>query len=72
MKDLLRELVLQAVLDLRRDGVLPAGEEPAFVVERTRSKTHGDYACNVAMLLAKQLGRKPRELAQAIAATLPE
>jgi arginyl-tRNA synthetase len=72
VKDLLRELVLQAVLDLRRDGVLPAGEEPAFVVERTRSKTHGDYACNVAMLLAKQLGRKPRELAEAIAATLPE
>ena len=72
VKDLLRELVLQAVLDLRRDGVLPAGEEPAFVVERTRSKTHGDYACNVAMLLAKQLGRNPRELADAIAATLPE
>ncbi len=72
MKELLRELVLQAVLDLRRDGTLPAGDEPAFVVERTRSKTHGDYACNVAMLLAKQLGRNPRELAQALAASLPE
>ncbi len=72
MKDLLNELVLQAVLDLRRDGQLPAGDEPAFVIERTRSKLHGDYACNVAMLLAKPLRRNPRELAQAILDTLPE
>jgi arginyl-tRNA synthetase len=72
VKDLLNELVLQAVLDLRRDGQLPAGDEPAFVIERTRNKAHGDYACNVAMLLAKPLKRNPRELAQAIVGTLPE
>ena len=72
VKDLLKELVLQAVLDLRRDGQLPAGDEPAFVLERTRAKAHGDYACNVAMLLAKPLKRNPRELAQAIVETLPE
>jgi arginyl-tRNA synthetase len=72
VKELLQELVLQAVLDLRRDGKLPAGEEPAFVIERTRNKAHGDYACNVALLLAKSLGRNPRELAQAIVDTLPD
>jgi arginyl-tRNA synthetase len=71
VKDHLRELVLQALLDLRRMGKLPAGEEPAFQLERTRQKSHGDYACNVALLLAKQLGTKPRELAQALAANMP-
>ncbi len=72
MKELIRELVLQGVLDLRRDGKLPAGEEPSFAVERTRDKKFGDYACNIAMLMAKSVGRNPRELAQALLDTLPK
>ncbi len=71
VKDLIRELLLQAVMDLRRDGQLPAGDEPDFVIERTRAKAHGDYACNIALLLAKSAGRKPRELADALVARLP-
>jgi arginyl-tRNA synthetase len=72
VKELLQEIVQQAILDLRRHDVLPSGEEPHFVIERTRNKAHGDYACNVALLMAKSLGRNPRELAQAILDTLPE
>lgn len=72
MKELIRELVLQAVLDLRRDGHLPPGDEPVFTVERTRNKQHGDYACNAAMLMAKAAGRNPRELAQQLLDTLPQ
>src|SRR5690606_4021347 len=72
VKDHLRELVLQALLDLRRAGQLPADSEPEFVIERTRSREHGDYASNVALLLAKAAGRKPRELAEQIVGTLPQ
>jgi arginyl-tRNA synthetase len=71
VKDHLRELVLQALLDLRRAGQLPAGDEPAFVIERSKNRDHGDYATNVALLLAKAAGRKPRELADALAAAVP-
>ena len=71
MKELIQELVLQSVLDLRRQGALPPGDEPQFVIERTRSKAHGDYACNVALLLAKSAGRNPRALAEALVASLP-
>jgi arginyl-tRNA synthetase len=71
VKDHLRELVLQGLLDLRRTGKLPAGEEPQFHLERTRQKSHGDYACNVALLLAKPLGMNPRALAQALVENLP-
>jgi arginyl-tRNA synthetase len=71
VKDHLRELVLQALLDLRRAGQLPAGAEPAFVIERSKNRDHGDYATNVALLLAKAAGRKPRELADALAAAVP-
>lgn len=63
--------MLQALLDLKRAGVLPAEAEPAFVIERTKSREHGDYATNVALLLAKLAGRKPRELAEALAKAVP-
>ena len=70
MKDALHELLEHALDRLYRDGQLEA-PTPAFVIERTRSREHGDFACNVAMLLAKQVGRKPRDLATAIVAALP-
>ncbi len=42
------------------------------VIEPPRDARHGDLAVNVAMLLAKEAGKNPRELAQAFAAGLPE
>jgi arginyl-tRNA synthetase len=41
-----------------------------IVVEPPRDATHGDMATNAAMVLAKDAGKKPRELAEAIAAKL--
>lgn len=72
MKDHLRELVLQALLDLRRAERLAFDAEPDFQIERARAPEHGDYACNVALLLARPTGHKPRELAEMIVATLPQ
>jgi len=46
------------------------GLEPCVVLERPRDPTHGDFACNIAMQLAKQLKMNPRELAQKIVSTL--
>ena len=45
-------------------GTLPAGEIPAFEVEIPKDRRHGDYATNAALVLAKQTGAKPRDLAQ--------
>jgi len=73
VKDHLRELLAQALLDLRRNDRLPPGIElPEIIVDRARSAEHGDYASNLALLLAKPAGRPPRELAQALAAALPK
>src|SRR5579885_2958542 len=41
-----------------------------IVVEPPRDPSHGDMATNAAMVLAKDAGRKPRELAEAIAEQL--
>ena len=71
MKNALRDLLLHALDSLRRIGTLDV-PTPDFVIERTRSREHGDFACNVALLLAKTLGRKPREVAETIVAALPD
>ncbi|HWL37260.1 MAG TPA: arginine--tRNA ligase [Frankiaceae bacterium] len=42
------------------------------VVERPRQREHGDYATNVALQLAKPLGRSPRDVAALLAARLTE
>ena len=53
------------------DGVLPAGiDQSRIVVEPPRESAHGDMATNAAMVLAKDAGKKPRELAEATAAKL--
>ncbi len=72
MKEQLRDLVLQAIQTLQDDATLPADLTlPGFVIERARSREHGDFACNVAMLLAKPARAKPRELADKLVAALP-
>ena len=44
---------------------------PAFVVERPKQARHGDYSTNVALQLARIMGRNPRELAAELVAALP-
>lgn len=71
MKDTIRQLIQQALTHLVKEGVLPEGLTPAIQVENTRDKTHGDFASNIAMMLAKPAGMKPRDLAEKIIAALP-
>ena len=60
-----------AVGALGADGGVPAGLDLSrIVVEPPREAAHGDMATNAAMVLAKDAGKKPRELAEAIAAKL--
>jgi arginyl-tRNA synthetase len=52
-------------------SVAPQSPPSIIALERPKQAAHGDWACNVAMQLAKQLKRNPRELAQALIAALP-
>jgi arginyl-tRNA synthetase len=52
--------------------VLPEPVDPTSIsVERTRDASHGDYACNIALRLARSARKPPREIAEAIVAALP-
>ncbi|UFH49146.1 arginine--tRNA ligase [Pseudomonas sp. KNUC1026] len=71
MKDTIRLLIQQALARMVAEGVLPEGLNVAIQVENARDKAHGDFASNIAMMLAKPAGMKPRDLAEKLIAALP-
>ncbi|WP_435607174.1 arginine--tRNA ligase [Pseudomonas knackmussii] len=71
MKDTIRQLIQHALASLVEAGTLPAGLTPDIQVETTKDRSHGDYASNIAMMLAKPAGMKPRDLATQLVAALP-
>ena len=71
MKKKLEELLLQAIENLKVGGVLDAVIIPQITIDRTRDAAHGDFASNLALLLAKPARSNPRELATKIIAALP-
>ncbi len=60
---------LNIALDGLGSGDVDASEVE-IVIERPKSREHGDYATNVAMVLAKRVQRPPREIAEALASEL--
>ncbi len=71
MKKKLEELILQAIESLKAEGVLDIETIPQITIDRTRDASHGDFASNLALLLAKPAKSNPRELAARIIAALP-
>ena len=72
MKTNIEDLINQAINHLQQQGTLDAALQPKVQVTRTRDVAHGDFASNVALMLAKTIGWKPRELAQALIDVLPD
>ncbi|RUO76676.1 arginine--tRNA ligase [Pseudidiomarina taiwanensis] len=72
MKEQLESLLADAVASLQQQQILPAELSPRIQLDRPRDKSHGDFATNLALMLAKPAGKNPRELAQALIAALPD
>jgi len=71
MKDELQKLIHTALAGLASTGALNCEVPETINIDRTRDKSHGDFATNIALVLSKQAGQKPRELAEAIVKALP-
>ena len=71
MKNQIRQLIQHAIDTLKAQQVLPAELNPDIQVENTKDKSHGDFASNIALMLAKPAGKKPRDLAQMLVDALP-
>ncbi|MEW6444774.1 MAG: arginine--tRNA ligase [Pseudomonadota bacterium] len=71
MKEQLESLLSRALETLRGEGLnLPGSIQP--VLTRAKDRTHGDFASNIAMQLAKPLGMAPRAFAERLIAALPQ
>jgi arginyl-tRNA synthetase len=66
IKDLLNDAIISAAKD--KNLVYPEGLE--IIIERPRRENQGDYATNVAMLMARHWDMKPRDIAQVITSHL--
>ena len=71
MRNEVCQLLRDALVSLVEEGVLSDALEADVQVERSRGPEHGDFASNLAMVLAKRAGLKPRDLAEKICAALP-
>lgn len=72
MKDHIESLLKAALEKLTADGTLAANLKATLQVLPTRDPKHGDFATNLALVLAKPTGSNPRKLAEQIIAQLPE
>lgn len=66
MKLLVREVIDETLATLKASGTLSFDVVPPYNIEVPKSVEHGDWSCNVAMVLSKAAGKKPHELADII------
>ena len=65
MKEQLQKILKQSLNLLENEGVLESAPEN-IRIDHTKDKTQGDFASNIAMVLAKRSGLIPKVLAQKI------
>ena len=71
MKKTLETLISKALTTLQANGILDNTLNPTIHVERTRDSSHGDFATNIALVLAKSAKTNPRQLAQQLIEAMP-
>jgi arginyl-tRNA synthetase len=64
MKQLVEQLLSDALSKLKSDGNIPSDFETDIKVERTKDPVHGDFATNLALAIAKPCRQNPRQLAE--------
>ncbi len=72
MQTQIANLISTAIANLQASGSISDDLSADVHVTRSKDKTHGDFACNVALQLAKQANMPPRELAEMLLANIPE
>jgi len=72
MKQAIERGLNLAVTVLINEKVLMPDALERISIERTRDRSHGDFASNIALVVAKQAKRNPREIAQQIVEHFPD
>ncbi len=72
MKQKVELLLSKALETLRENGTISNNSDISVQITATKDKKHGDYACNLALMLAKPMQLPPQEIAEKIIAAIPE
>jgi arginyl-tRNA synthetase len=72
LKKQIKELIEQSLKNLESEEIIPTIEQPNITIENSRDAAHGDFASNIAMVLAKTAKTNPRVLAENIIKYLPK
>lgn len=71
MKHTIEHLLKQALISLQTSGELPSDLDIEPKVDNAKDPVHGDYASNLALILAKPCRQAPRKLAEMLVNALP-
>lgn len=66
MKQTVEQLLAQALDTLKQSSTIPQDFAVEIKVERAKDTNHGDFATNLAMILAKPCRQAPRQIAELI------
>lgn len=70
IREEIKKLIEKSVKELQKEKELPRFDIPKISVETGKEKTHGDYATNAAMAIAKQVRKNPIEIANLLSEKL--
>ena len=71
MKHSVEQLLKAALSSLQNLGTIPSDLDVEIKVDRAKDPAHGDYASNLALVLAKPTRQAPRKIAELIVQALP-
>ena len=66
MKLKIKDIILNAAKTAHKKGELPSAEIPVPELEEPKSKAHGDFSTNIAMVMASTQKMAPRKIAEAV------
>lgn len=72
MKQIVEQLLEQALISLKHAGEAPANLDIAIKVDRAKDSAHGDYSSNLALILAKPCCQAPHKIAELLVEAMPD
>ncbi|MDO4541999.1 MAG: arginine--tRNA ligase [Bacillota bacterium] len=70
IKEDIKKRLIRALTVAGEKGELSFSQIPQFIIESPREKEHGDFAANLAMVMAKEAKMSPRKIAESILSNL--
>lgn len=71
MKQTVEQLLKHALISLQKSGEVPDNLEVEIKIDRAKDPAHGDYASNLALILAKPCRQPPRKIAELLVNAMP-